>query len=87
MARGEPERSGHIAGDLCELRRGGARGGVGNAASPVLGEGKGVDVEVEDVEAELWMDWLGRRRGGTAGKARRSAAELAEDEGGHNVPL
>jgi len=36
-ARGEPERSGHVAGDLCEFRRGGARGGVGNAASPVLG--------------------------------------------------
>jgi len=36
-ARGEPERSGHVAGDLCELRQGGARDGVGNAASPVLG--------------------------------------------------
>jgi len=35
--RGGPERSGHVAGDLCELRRGGARDGVGNAASPVLG--------------------------------------------------
>jgi len=30
-----------------------------------------VDVEVEDVEAELWADWLGRRRDGTAGRARR----------------
>ena len=36
-----------------------------------------MDVEVEDVEAELWVDWLGRRRGGAAGRARRSAAELA----------
>jgi len=44
-----------------------------------------VDVEVEDIEAELWADWLGRRRGGTAGRARRSTAELAEDEGGRNV--
>jgi hypothetical protein len=41
-----------------------------------------VDVEVEDVKAELRTDWLGRRRGGTAGGARRSAAELAVDEGG-----
>jgi len=49
----EPERSGHVAGDLCELRRGGARDGVGNATSTVLGYGKGVDVEVEDVKAEL----------------------------------
>jgi len=56
MARGEPERFGHVAGDLCELRRGGARGGVGKAVSSVLGEGKGVDVEVEDVKAELWAD-------------------------------
>ena len=46
-----------------------------------------MDVEVEDVEAELWADWLGRRRGGAAGRARRSAAELAEDEGGRNVAL
>ena len=44
-----------------------------------------MDVEVEDIEAELWADWLGRRRGGTAGRARRSTAELAEDEGGRNV--
>jgi len=36
-AGGEPERSGHVAGDLYELRRGGARDGVGNATSPVLG--------------------------------------------------
>jgi len=46
-----------------------------------------VDVEVEDVDAKLWADWLGRRRGGTAGKARRSMAELVVDEGGRNVAL
>ena len=46
-----------------------------------------MDVEVEDVEAELWADWLGWRRRGTAGKARRSPAELAVDEGGRNVAL
>jgi len=44
-----------------------------------------VDVEVEDIEAELWVGWFGQRRGGAAGKARRSVAELAEDEGGRNV--
>jgi len=44
-----------------------------------------VDVEVEDIEAELWVDWLGWRRGGAAGRARRSAAELVKDEGGRNV--
>jgi len=53
----------------------------------VLGYRNGVDVEVEDVEAELWARWLGRRRGGAAGRACRSAAELAVDEGGHNVAL
>jgi len=37
-----------------------------------------VDVEVEDVKAELWEGWLGRRHGGTTGRAHRSAAELAE---------
>ena len=42
-----------------------------------------MDVEVEDVKVE----WLGRRRGGAAERARRSAAELAEDEGGRNVAL
>ena len=36
-----------------------------------------MDIEVDDVEAELWVDWLGRRRGGTARRARRSAPELA----------
>jgi len=36
-ARGGPERTGHVAGDLCELQRGGARDEGGNAASPVLG--------------------------------------------------
>ena len=30
-------RSGHVAGDLCEIQRGGARDGVDNVASPVLG--------------------------------------------------
>jgi len=79
-ARGEPERSGHVAGDLCELRRGGTRDGVGNATSPVFGYGNGVDVE-----AELWAGWLGRRRGGTAGEARRSAAERTEATAERNV--
>ena len=51
---------------------------LGNAALPVLDRGQGGDVEVEDVEAELWAGWLGRRRGGTAGEARRNAAELTE---------
>ena len=51
---------------------------LGNAASPVLDSGQGGDAEVEDVEAELWAGWLGRRRGGTTGKARRNAAELTE---------
>jgi len=37
-----------------------------------------MDVEVEDVEAELWAGWLGWRRGRVAGEDRRSAAELAE---------
>ena len=53
MARGGPERSSHVAGDLCELRRGGNRVGLGNAASPELGCGTGVDDEVGDVVAEL----------------------------------
>jgi hypothetical protein len=44
-----------------------------------------VDVEVEDVKAELWTGWLGRRRGGTAGGARRSAAELPEATAERNV--
>jgi len=58
---------------------------LGNAVSPVRDSGYGGDVEVEDVETELWAGWLGRRRGGTAGKARRNAAELAVDGGGRNV--
>ena len=37
MAGSEPERSGNVVGDLCELRRGGASDGVDNAASPVRG--------------------------------------------------
>ena len=51
---------------------------LGNAVSPVLDSGQGGDAEVEDVEAELWVGWLGRRRGETAGEARRNAAELTE---------
>jgi len=52
---GEPEKPGHVAGDLYELRRGGARGGVSNAGSPVLDwDNRGYD-EVEDIMAELWM--------------------------------
>jgi len=43
---------------------------LGNGALPVLDSGQGGDAEVEDVEAELWAGWLGRRRGGTAGEAR-----------------
>jgi len=53
----------------------------------VLGYENGVNVAVEDVKAELWAGWLVRRHGGTAGEARRSAAELAVDEGGRNVAL
>jgi len=30
-----------------------------------------VDVEVEDVAAELWVEQLGSGRGGVAGRARR----------------
>jgi len=44
-----------------------------------------VDVVVEDVTAELWARQLGSGRGGAAGRARRSAAELAENEGRRNV--
>ena len=51
---------------------------LGNAALPVLDSGQGGDTEVEDIEAELWAGWLGRRRGGTAGEARRNAAKLTE---------
>jgi len=46
-----------------------------------------VDVEVEDVVAELWAGWLGRRYGGAAGRARQSAAELAEAIAERNVAL
>jgi len=53
----------------------------------VLGYKNGVDVVVEDVKAELWAGWLGRRHGETAGEACRNAAELAVDEGGRNVVL
>jgi len=44
-----------------------------------------VDVEVEDVVAELWAGWLGRRCGDAAGRARRSSAELAEVMAERNV--
>jgi hypothetical protein len=49
----------------------------------VLGWGKEVDDEVDDVVAELWAEQLG----GAGEEARRSAAELAEDDGGENVEL
>jgi len=35
-AGGGPERSGHVAGDLYERRRGRAHGRVSNVGSPVL---------------------------------------------------
>ena len=44
-----------------------------------------MDVEVQDVAAELWAKQLGSGRGGAAGRAHWSAAELAEDDGGRNV--
>jgi len=44
-----------------------------------------MDVEVEDVEAELWMVWLGQRRSGAAGRACRNAAELVEAMAERNV--
>ena len=50
----------------------------GNAALPVLDNGQGGDAEVEEALAELLVSWLGRRRGGAAGKTHRSAAELVE---------
>ena len=46
-----------------------------------------MDVEVEDVAAELWAKQLGSGRGGAAGRARRSAAELAEAIAEENVEL
>jgi hypothetical protein len=46
-----------------------------------------MDNEVEDVTTELWAKQLGSGRGGAAGRARRSAAELVEDDGGRNVEL
>ena len=48
---------------------------------------KEVDVEVEDVAVELWVKQLSSGRGGAAWRARRSAAELSEDNGGRNVEL
>ena len=44
---------------------------LGNAASPVLDSGQGGDADAEEALAELLAGWLGRRRGGAAGKARR----------------
>jgi len=46
-----------------------------------------MDVKVEDIVAELWAGWLGRRHGGAAGRARRSAAELTEAMAEGNVAL
>ena len=40
---------------------------------------------VEDIEAELWARQLGSGRGGAAGRVRRSAGELTENDGGRNV--
>jgi len=56
-------------------------------ASPVLNCGKEMDNEVEDIAAELWAKQLGSGRGGTAGRARRSTAELAEAMAEGNVEL
>ena len=53
----------------------------------MLSWGKEMDNEVEDVTTELWAKQLGSGRGGAAGRARRSAAELVEDDGGRNVEL
>jgi len=53
-------------------------------ASPVLGWEKEVDDKVEDIMAELWVEWLGAGCGGVAGRAHRSVAELAENDGGGN---
>ena len=44
-----------------------------------------MDIEIENVTVELWAKQLGSGRGGAAGRALRSAAELAEDDGGRNV--
>ena len=55
-ARGGLERSGHIADELRLLQRGGARGGVSNVGSPVLGWGNGCYDVAEDVMAELWAE-------------------------------
>jgi len=46
-----------------------------------------MDVEVEDVVVELWVKQLGSGRGGAVGRARRSAAELAEAMAEGNVAL
>ena len=51
--------------------------------SPVLGYGNGVDVEVEDVEVELWAGWLGWRSSPKRGGARhgRRRAQCGALEG------
>jgi len=46
-----------------------------------------MDVEAEDVAAELWAKQLGSGLGGVARKARRRAAELAEAMAEGNVAL
>jgi len=60
----------------------------GLATSPVSSGGTSARENVSELgnAASPVLD-SGRRRGGTAGRARRSAAELAVDEGGRNVAL
>jgi len=43
---------------------------LGNATLPALDSGNGGDAEVEEALAELWADWLGRRRGAELGRSR-----------------
>jgi len=44
-----------------------------------------VDVEVEDIAAELWTKQLGSGRGGAVRRACPSAVELTENDDGRNV--
>jgi len=74
-ARGKPERSSHVAGDLYKLRRGGARGGVSNVGSPVLGWDSRCYNKVEDVLVKLCACWRDTRRDGEGGGARRAMVE------------
>ena len=46
-----------------------------------------MDVEVEEIAMELWVKQLSSGRGGAAGRAHRSAAELAEAIAEENVEL